>query len=423
MILHIDGDAFFASCEVVKNPKLKGKPVVTGRERGIASAMTYEAKALGVKRGMPLHEIRRVCPNAIILPSDYESYSLYSKRMFEIVRRYTSCVEEYSIDECFADLENAYRLPNFGFEKISRDIKETLQKELGMTFSLGLAPTKVLAKVASKWQKPNGFTVITSDKINFFLKDWPVEKIWGIGPQTTIYLKKFNIHSSFQFASQLRIWVQKYMDKPFCEIWYELNGRSVYKVDPKPKKNYQSISKTRTFTPPTKEKAIILSELSKNVENACIKARRYNLISNKIFFFIKTQDFSYRGREVDLENFTNLPQEIMPSIRRHLDYVFRSDLYRATGVVLMNLKDTSMKERDLFGDFKKTESIQEVYKEIDKLDEKFGKHTVFLGSSAIALKKGQHTGDRAIGAERTNNLFKGENRRQRLAIPFLGTAE
>ena len=103
-IIHVDCDAFFASVEQALNPHLKNKPVITGKERGIAASMSYEAKARGVTRGMPTGQIRQVCPEAVILPSDYEAYSLLSKRFFEIVRRFTPDVEEYSIDECFADL-------------------------------------------------------------------------------------------------------------------------------------------------------------------------------------------------------------------------------------------------------------------------------------------------------------------------------
>jgi nucleotidyltransferase/DNA polymerase involved in DNA repair len=108
-ILHIDGDAFFASCEQSRRPKLQGRPVVTGKERGIAASMSYEAKARGVTRGMRLAEIRKRCPEAVILPSDYETYSLLSKRFFAIVRRYTPEVEAYSIDECFCDLTGLRR--------------------------------------------------------------------------------------------------------------------------------------------------------------------------------------------------------------------------------------------------------------------------------------------------------------------------
>ncbi len=121
-IVHIDADAFFAACEQSLNPKLKGKPVITGQERGIAASMSYEAKARGVTRGMTLREVKRICPDAIILPSDYETYSLLSKRLFSIVKRYTPDVEEYSIDECFADITG---LPfSLGFKDCSQAAKK-----------------------------------------------------------------------------------------------------------------------------------------------------------------------------------------------------------------------------------------------------------------------------------------------------------
>ena len=117
-IVHIDGDAFFASCEQSRRPALQGRPVVTGKERGIAASMSYEAKARGVTRGMRLADIHKVCPEAVILPSDYETYSLLSKRFFAIVRRYTPDVEEYSIDECFADLTGLRRPLRSSYLKI-----------------------------------------------------------------------------------------------------------------------------------------------------------------------------------------------------------------------------------------------------------------------------------------------------------------
>ena len=123
-ILHIDGDAFFASCEQSRRPKLQGRPVVTGKERGIVASMSYEAKARGVTRGMRLSDIRKVCPDAVILPSDYETYSLLSKRFFAIVRRYTPDVEEYSIDECFADLTGLRRPLRMSYLKIAAHMKK-----------------------------------------------------------------------------------------------------------------------------------------------------------------------------------------------------------------------------------------------------------------------------------------------------------
>src|SRR5580698_137784 len=159
-ILHVDGDSFFASSEIARDPTLKGKPVITGKERGIVSAMTYDVKRAGVTRGMILSEARRICPDAIILPSDYETYSIFSERMYAIVRRYSPTVEEYSIDECFADLTGLRQSLRMNYPQMAHAIKADLHRELGMTFSVGLSATKVLAKLGSKWKKPDGLTCI-----------------------------------------------------------------------------------------------------------------------------------------------------------------------------------------------------------------------------------------------------------------------
>ncbi|MBD3327919.1 DNA polymerase IV, partial [Candidatus Peregrinibacteria bacterium] len=132
-ILHIDCDAFFASCEQAVHPELKGKPVITGKERGIVAAASYEAKSKGIKRGVPLWDVKKLCPDAIILPSDYETYSLFSKRMFEIIRRYTPSVEEYSIDEAFAEITGFRRAYHANYETIAMRIKNDIESNLGIT--------------------------------------------------------------------------------------------------------------------------------------------------------------------------------------------------------------------------------------------------------------------------------------------------
>ena len=172
-VIHVDGDAFFASCEQARDPQLQGKPVITGKERGIAASMSYEAKAHGATRGMRVSEIKRLCPDAIILPSDYETYSLLSQRLVAIVRRYTPDVEEYSIDEVFADLTGLRRPLRMSYGEMAAAIQHELDTELGFTFSVGLAPNKVLAKIASKWKKPSGLTAIPGQDIHLFLKDLP----------------------------------------------------------------------------------------------------------------------------------------------------------------------------------------------------------------------------------------------------------
>ncbi len=129
-ILHVDGDAFFASVEQAVHPELKGRPVVTGQERGIIACASYEAKALGIRRGVPLFEARRCHPALVVLPSDYETYSLYSKRMFAIMRRYTPSVEEYSIDEGFADISGLRRVFRASYQDIARRIQGAVTTRL-----------------------------------------------------------------------------------------------------------------------------------------------------------------------------------------------------------------------------------------------------------------------------------------------------
>src|SRR3990167_9407285 len=130
-IIHIDGDAFFTSCEEAVNPRLKGKPLATGKERGIIACASYSAKAAGVARGVPIHEAKKRCPDLIFLPDDYETYSLFSKRMFAVMRRFTPEVEEYSIDEGFADISGLQRPYHASYETIAYRIKEAIVKELG----------------------------------------------------------------------------------------------------------------------------------------------------------------------------------------------------------------------------------------------------------------------------------------------------
>ena len=195
-IVHLDGDAFFTSVEQAMVPALKGRPVVTGKERGIIACASYEAKALGIARGMPLFDAKRICPELVILPSDYETYGIYSRRMFNIMRRFTPVVEEYSIDEAFADLTGLRRLYHTSYEDIARKMQGEIQRELGMTVSVGLAPTKSLAKLCSKFRKPEGFMPLEGPAIHRFLPQIALGKVWGFGPNTVNLLEKQGLRTA-----------------------------------------------------------------------------------------------------------------------------------------------------------------------------------------------------------------------------------
>jgi DNA polymerase-4/DNA polymerase V len=419
-VLHIDGDAFFASCEQARNPALRGKPVICGLERGITASMSYEAKARGVTRAMPLHEIRRICPDAIILPSDYETYSLLSHRFYSIVRRWTPDVEEYGIDECFADITGLRRMHHGSYLQIATRIQNALTAELGFTFSIGLAPTKVLAKLGSKWKKPHGLTAIPGRRIHEYLGTLPAEKVWGIGPQTTAMLAKFGISTALAFARMPLEWVFSHTTKPLQEIWQELNGVSVLGLATEPKTTQASIQKFKTFTPPSTDRAFVFSQLSRNIENACIKARRYSMAARDVLFILRTQQFEHAVVDVRLTDATSIPGPIISAAAEAMHQLWRPGTqYRATGVAFPSMVPDDNAQPDLFGASITAERIRRVYESADRIDELFGKHAVYVASSHLAKAHTQHDGERGHVPTRKTDLFKGETARQRLAIPML----
>jgi DNA polymerase-4/DNA polymerase V len=419
-ILHVDADAFFASCEQAIHPELRGKPVITGKERGIVAAASYEAKARGVKRGMRLFEVKQVCKDAIILPSDYETYSLFSMRMFDICRRFSPDVEEYSIDEAFVDLTGLRRSFHSSYGMIAEKIQSAIEKELGITVSIGVSLSKVLAKIGSKHKKPRGCTIIPGRDIHLYLENLPVEKVWGIGPNTAAFLNKHRIFTALQFTRQGEAFVKKSLSKPYQEIWHELNGRSVYPVVTETKNSYQSISKAKTFTPPSTDEAFIFAQLSKNLENACIKARRYKLAANRLIVFLRTQDFRNYGVEMKLDPPSAYPVFLMNALKDGFAKLYHTKtLYRQTGVVLAGLMPDDGSHYTLFDDTVKIGKTAKIYEAVDILSRKYGKHTVQHGSSLPAKQQAQHEGERGDVPARKKERFKGENKRQRIGLPVL----
>jgi len=419
-ILHIDADAFFASCEQAIHPELRGRPVITGKERGIIAAASYEAKARGIERGMRLFEAKKVCPDVVMLPSDYETYSLFSVRMFEILRRFSPVVEEYSIDEAFVDLTGFRRAYHGPYEEIAKKIQDTIQQELALSVSIGVSLSKVLAKIGSKHNKPHGITMIPGREIHLYLEKLPVGKVWGIGPNTAAFLNKHGIQTALDFVRKDERFVEQYLSKPYQEIWNELNGRSVYPVTVETKSSYQSISKGKTFTPASSDESFVFAQLSKNLENACIKARRYNLATTRLIIYLRRQDFTSQGVEIRLSKPTAYPVELFGVLREGFKSLFEPKaLYRQTGVVLAGLSSQKDRQFDLFEDTTKIEKLTRVYQALDEISQKYGKHTIQHGSSLPTKLQVQHEGERGDVPVRKKELFKGETKRQRLGLPML----
>lgn len=288
---------------------------------------------------------------------------------------------------------------------------------------MGLAPNKVVAKLASKWAKPSGFTAIQARDIHLYIKDLPVEKVWGVGPQTTALLAKFGIRTALDFARKDEDWVVSHLTKRHVDIWRELNGRFAIDMELGEKSSYASIQKMKTFTPPSSDRAFVFAQLAKNIENATMKARRYQLAARGAVVFVKAQDFRSRGMEVKFSRKTALPQEILEVVSSLFGHLFNpNEQYRATGVVLFDLEDDRARQLDLFGAALKAERIRRMYEAVDVLRAKYGKHTLYLGASHLANRFAHHLGERGDIPKRKESLLKGETARRHLGIPmFMGT--
>jgi len=193
-ILHIDMDAFFASVEQRVNPALRGKPIAVcgANSRTVILTASYEARAYGVKTGMMLHEAKALCPALILVPSDHTRYTDACRRLVAIYQDYTPLVELFSVDEAFLDLTNSLGL--FGSaESVARTIKQRVRRELGLSASVGIAPNKLLAKLASGLKKPDGLVVVESAEVPMLLERLPVRELCGIGPALTRRLAELGI--------------------------------------------------------------------------------------------------------------------------------------------------------------------------------------------------------------------------------------
>ena len=387
LYFHADGDSFFVACEVSVQPQLRGKPVIVGGDRGIAVAMSIEAKKLGITRGMPVFRIKKLYPEVIILEHHFDLYQDIQRRMYDILLSYFTEIEVYSIDECFA-LARPSEIKYFGSEeKLMTELKKELTKKLGVTYSLGLARTKALAKQASKLEKPNGLVMLLTkaDEVRA-LKKTSIKDVWGIGRQTVPLLERLGIKNAYDFVNYSDEVIQQKFSEPVFILKKELSGEPLMEVennvDPRDQKSIQS---TSTFHPASTDSKIIWREIAENAEHACKNARVIDLVTNKVSFFVKDSDFKYYSDEVKLREYTADPGIILNAIEpKFLPLLPKRERIRSTGVILHNLTRPENIQNDLFGKQEKVSKNLRIEETADKIREKYGEDSIIRAAS---LKK------------------------------------
>lgn len=389
-ILHADGDAFFAACEVSRRPDLKGKPVVVGEERGIASAMTYEAKRLGVHRGMPIFQIREKFPQVTVLSSHFELYQEYHTNLVALLSERVHEVESYSIDECFAELPI---MEDKNVEPFVRKLKDDIQRALGVTFSFGVARTKTIAKLASNLEKPDGCTIlIEEEKIKKTFTNKEIGSVWGIGYKTNERLTRRGIRTIADFLKVPLEEIQTAYTEPVADIWRELSNISIHKVH-SDHADHKSIQATRSLIKATQEPGILFSELSRNIEIACADLRSMDLYTNAVSVFyahkIGQSRYTYRRwARVVLSAYTQDTRTILKAIEPLTKELFkRGYRYKSTGVTLVNLRRKEAIQNDLFGAQEADYGNVAHLESLDALNRRFGDFSVMYASSMRSIKE------------------------------------
>lgn len=412
-VLHIDADAFFVTCEQAVNPSLKGKPVVTGQERGIVSALSYEAKALGITRGRPIYEVRALYPQVVILPGDHRRYITFSRRMFQVVHKYCDWVEHYSIDECFCDMRYTNGSTFEEYIQNAQQIKRAIIQEVGISVSVGLASTKVLAKVASTRNKPDGFFALRPTEVDVELGTVEIGDVWGIGRRTSAHLRKKGLRTALQFK-QLPYETVRNMAKPFRHIWWEMHGVPVMSVGQGSERKFKSMAKTKTFTPASDDRNIVFAHLVKNLQGACYNLRKHGKSAEVISVFLKKNNFKYRSSVVSCGRPYDSVHDFLPYVTGLFAELFvHGERYRSTGVIFSDITDTALQQGRLDDVSVRNGRYRDISLVLDSLQNKFGKRIITLGVN-LDLQKQENVRSIARDMAPEKNIAN---------IPFLGSTK
>ena len=381
MILHVDMDAFYASVELRDNPSLVGKPVVVGGSptgRGVIAAASYEARKFGIHSAMPASQAIRVCPSAVFIKPRMEHYAAISKQIREIFFRFTSLVEPLSLDEAFLDVTGSQRL--FGdATTIGRKIQEAIASELGLAASVGVAPNKYLAKVASDLEKPNGFVIVDPDKIEAFLDPLPIARVWGVGPQTAKKFKSFGVETIGQLRKLPRDTLQLAFGLNSDHFWRLARGLDTRPVVPD--RIAKSVSHETTFSVDIKNREALNAWLLELTEQVARRLRRHDIVGKTVHVKIRFGNFQTITRSKTI----NAPSQTTHCLWETASQILKDAPLdgrgiRLIGVGVSNLSNSGKKQQNLFDreDEVKATRMDEA---ADSIRDKFGASAVKRASS------------------------------------------
>ncbi|MCD6117396.1 DNA polymerase IV [bacterium] len=385
LIFHVDMDAFFASVEQSDNPSLKGKPVVVGADpghgmvRGVVSAASYEARKYGIHSAMPISKAYRLCPDAVFLPVRMKRYKEVSREIMSILRDFSPIIEPVSIDEAFLDMTGTKRLLGDPI-KAAEEIKLRVKREQNITASVGIAPNKLVAKIASDIQKPDGLVFVSQNGIKDFLNPLPVSRLWGVGIKTREILDSLGIKKVEDIV--------RLSEQDICSCFGKTKGMFLYRtsrgIDSRPveySSQAKSVSNEITFQYDVDDTGFLKEKLLFLSEKVSFRMRKQGYCGRTVYLKIRFSDFTTFVRNRTVNNPVCIIDDIYSEACILFDEIDISEKrVRLLGVGITMLVSADSVQQKL--PFEKSDKREKAAVVVDKIKEKFGEKIIGRGKSS-----------------------------------------
>ena len=419
MLLLIINNNCYVSCERVFRPDLNGKPVVVlSNNDGCVVARSNEAKKMGIKAGTPYFQLAQQFPNQkiAVFSSNYELYGELTSRVVSIISQEAPAYFRYSIDECFVYLDG---MENINLQKWGENLNKRIKKSVGMPVSIGLAPNKTLAKIASKLAKKfdvyRHCCIINNDENRIAALKWlPIEDVWGIGRRYAARLQELGCRTAYDFAQHHKDWVRlTFNNINIVRTWQELNGEDVVPNEELAKK--KSICTSRSFNGMIADKDTLRTHISNYASRCAEKLRKQNTVASIVGVFVSSNPFRedllqyWKYDEKRLITPTSSTIPIAKAAAEVLDKIFIQGVqYKRGGVIVMGISPSSPIQQDLFDvNAEQIEKFNRLDKVIDRINRCYGSETIVIGSQQYTQKNGK--GKAEVFANAIKHDFKSKN--------------